>query len=237
MDKAGALLERLKEYDTPSVTNVVATYPNSELCLGLCNPWKSSWYTDQSLRCMYPELGRTAGYAVTVTYSEPDAGFDRLGFADICRAIEDSPKPVVLIIKQNLPEELKRKNGLCGGNMMTAFKSLGVVGVISDGPSRDIDEVRPRGLQYMLTGVCAGHGEFSVQEINAPVEVCGMMVAPGDIVHMDENGAVRFPANKLEAVAELCEKLRVYEQEKQRLLAQHHDAETIARIMSDNYYK
>ena len=235
MEQEAALLEQLKQYDTPSVTNVVATYPKSELCLGLCNPWKSQWYTDQSLRCMYPELGRTVGYAVTVTYSEPDPNFDRLGFVDICRAIQDSPKPVVLVIKQNLPEEIKRKNGLCGGNMMTAFKALGVVGVISDGPSRDIDEVRPLGVQYMLTGVCPGHGEFSVQEVNAPVEVCGMQVAPGEIVHMDENGAVRFPAQKLEAVAQLCEKLSAYEQEKQRRLSQCRDAETMAQVMNDIY--
>ena len=28
----------------------------------------------------------------------------------------------------------------------------------------------------------------------------GMDVAPGEIIHMDENGAVKFPADKLEAV-------------------------------------
>ena len=33
------ILKELKKYDTPSITNVVATYPNSPLCLGLYNPW------------------------------------------------------------------------------------------------------------------------------------------------------------------------------------------------------
>jgi len=33
------LLEELKNYDTPSVTNVLATYPKNPLCLGLYNPW------------------------------------------------------------------------------------------------------------------------------------------------------------------------------------------------------
>ncbi len=235
MEKENARLEDLKKYDSPSITNVVATYPNSDMCLGLCNPWKSQWYTDERLRCMYPELGRTVGYAVTVTYSEPDPNFNRLGFVDVCKAIENSPKPVVLVVKQNMPEEIRRKNGLLGGNMMTAFKALGVVGVISDGPSRDVDEVRPLGVQYMLTGVCAGHGDFVVQEVNAPVEVCGMMVAPGDVVHMDESGAVRFPADKVDQVADMCEKLQNYEQEKQRRLSECRDAETMAQIMSDIY--
>ena len=115
------------------------------------------------------------------------------------------------------------------------YTSLGVIGVISDGPSRDLDEVRPMGMQYMLTGVCAGHGEFSIHAINTPVDICGMEVAPGDIVHMDENGAVKFPAEYLDEVAERCERLQAYETKKQKLLAENHDAETLAKILSDNY--
>lgn len=211
-------------------------YPeDTEHCLGLYHPWEGHWYTDQTLKCMYPELGRTVGYAVTVTYGLPDQSFGRLGFGDLCSAIEASPKPAVLVIKQNLPEQYRQKNGLCGGNMMTAFKSLGVVGVISDGPSRDIDEVRPLKIQYMLTGVCAGHGNFAIQEINTPVEVCGMLAAPGDIIHMDENGAVKFPAGYLSQVSELCKKISDYEADKQRRMAECHDAKTIAKIMSGIY--
>ena len=52
------ILEELRNYDTPSITNVVATYPKNPLCLGLYNPWTENWYTDQSIRCMYPELGQ-----------------------------------------------------------------------------------------------------------------------------------------------------------------------------------
>lgn len=134
-----------------------------------------------------------------------------------------------------MPENFKKKCGLLGGNMMTAFKSVGVVGVISDGPSRDVDEVRPLGLQYMLTGVCPGHGDFSIYSVNTPVTVCGMNVAPGDIVHMDENGAVKFPAQYLDKVIDLCGELAEAESEKQQLLSLHHDAETLAKIMADQY--
>ena len=183
MKREQELLEELKKYDTPSVTNVVATYPgDTEYCLGLYHPWNTNWYTDETLKCMYPELGRMAGYVVTVTFGLSDPKFNRLGFVDLYKAIEKMPKPVIVAMKQDLPENIKKKNGLCGGNMMTAFKSLGVIGVMSDGPSRDLDEVRPMGLQYMLTGVCAGHGDFSIHAINTPVNICGMDVAPGEYV-------------------------------------------------------
>ena len=233
MDNNNAI-EQLKKYDTPSITNVVATYPgDTELCLGLYNPWKTNWYTDETLRCIYPELGRTVGYAVTCIYGPADPGFrNRLTFYDILQAVEASPKPCILVIKQDFPDEIKRKNGLSGGNMTTALKTVGCVGVISDGPSRDIDEIRPMKIQYMLTGVTAGHGEFSVMAVNVPVSVCGMDVAPGDIIHMDENGAVKFPANKINDVAALAEKLQKKETDIQARMRNASNAAEVFNIMS-----
>jgi len=225
MSKKNEALEKLKEFDTPSITNVVATYPDDkELCLGLYDPWATDWYTDQTLKCIYPELGRTVGYAVTVTYG-PLSDFNRLSFGDVLRAIDAMPKPVIVCIKQDFPEEIKNKNGLCGGNMMTAMKALGVTGVISDGPSRDVDEIRPMGVQYMLTGVTAGHGKFSIQSVNTPVNICGMDVCPGDIIHMDENGCVKFPADYINEVYDLAKKLQAVETKRMSSMAASTDVE------------
>ena len=33
------MLQALTKFDTPSITNVVATYPSNPLCLWLYNPW------------------------------------------------------------------------------------------------------------------------------------------------------------------------------------------------------
>jgi regulator of RNase E activity RraA len=41
---------------------------------------------------------------------------------------------------------------------------------------------------------------MAVRAVSVPVTVAGMDVAPGEIIHMDENGACKFPAHKLEAV-------------------------------------
>ena len=49
-------LEKLKQFDTPSITNVVATYPDKDYCLGLYHPWRGEWYTDERARVMYREL-------------------------------------------------------------------------------------------------------------------------------------------------------------------------------------
>ena len=207
MSKEKELLSKLKEYDTPSVTNVVATYPENPLCLGCYNPWTQNWYTDQSIRCMYPELGPLVGYAVTCVFGMNDPNYSRLTFKDVIDVLGQSKKPTILIIKQKFPPEIAGKVGLSGEIMTIALKSIGCVGVISDGPSRDIDAIRKMKFQYMLTGVTAGHGSMAVHAINTPVSVGGMDIASGDIVHMDENGACKFPANKLEDVVNNLEEL------------------------------
>jgi regulator of RNase E activity RraA len=194
------LLTELKSFDTPSITNVVATYPNHPLCLGLFNPWQENWYTDSSIQCMYPELGRTVGYAVTCVFGMPDPHFDRLNFVDLIDALDRSRKPTILAFQQKFPPDLANKVGLAGGVMTTTIQSVGCVGAISNGPSRDIDEIRPMKFQYLLSGITPGHGEMAIQAINVPVHIAGMDVAPGEIIHMDENGACKFPADHLEAV-------------------------------------
>ena len=214
------ILKALHEFDTPSITNVVATYPSNPLCLGLYNPWTENWYTDQSIRCMYPELGALAGYAVTCVYGLPDPGFSRLSFMDVVDALDASPKPTVLVLQQKFPPELAGRVGLAGGNMTSAMKAVGCVGCVSNGPSRDIDEIRPMAFQYLLSGVTPGHGPMAVRAVNVSVSVAGMDVAPGEIVHMDENGAVKFPADKLQVVLKNVRKLR--DQEAARMGALQH---------------
>jgi 4-hydroxy-4-methyl-2-oxoglutarate aldolase len=221
------MMEALKAFDTPSITNVVATYPNSPLCLGLYNPWTENWYTDQSIRCMYPELGRLVGYAVTCVYSVPDPNYSRLTFMDVVDALEAMPKPTILVLQQKFPPEIAGKVGLAGGNMVSAMKALGCVGLISNGPSRDLDEIRPMQFQYMLSGVTAGHGAMAVQAVNVPVSVGGMDVAPGEIIHMDENGAVKFPANKL---AEVLRNVRLLQKEEEARMSALQNATSAAEV-------
>lgn len=233
---AQEMMEELKKFDTPSITNVVATYPTSELCLGLYNPWSERWYTDQTIKCMYPELGRLVGYAVTCVYGLPDPNYNRLTFGDVIDALDAMPKPTILVLEQKFPPELAGRVGLAGGNMVSAMKAIGCVGLISNGPSRDLDEVRPMQFQYMLTGITAGHGAQAVQAVNTPVSVGGMDVAPGEIIHMDENGAVKFPADKLEAVLTNVRKLQKEEEARMAALQSAKSAAEVRAILSGHAY-
>ena len=231
------MLAELRKYDTPSITNVVATYPGNPLCLGLYNPWTENWYTDSTIKCMFPELGAMAGYAVTCVYGLPDPNFSELSFMDVVDALDVSKKPTILALQQKFPPEIANKAGLAGGNMTAAMKSLGCLGLISNGPSRDIDEIRPMKFQNLLSGISPGHGAMAVQAVNVPVSIAGMDVAPGEIIHMDENGACKFPGDQLNAVLTNVEALIAQEGDRiGQLLSGPKTAKQVRAIFSGHTY-
>ena len=199
------MIEKLKKIDTPTITNVVATYQDS---LQLYDAWFGEWYTDTSVRCVYPEYGSTVGYAATVVYALETTrieGIDRWALPD---HLDATKKPIVLVAEQDFPPELKNRVGLFGGIMTTGFKVQGVVGVISDGPMRDLEEIREiGGVQYLVTGLTPGHGDFVVREVGVPVTVAGMTVTPGDMIHMDVHGACKFPAKYMAEILRRYEEL------------------------------
>ena len=84
------IMKELEAFDTPSITNAIATYPSMNECLGLYDPQKVNWYTDNRLRCLYPELGPRCGYAVTAVYGMLDPAFGRLEFKDILVEIAEA---------------------------------------------------------------------------------------------------------------------------------------------------
>lgn len=231
-----AIMRELEKYDTPTVTNAIATYPaDTENCLGLYEPHSMNWFTDERIRCLYPSFGPRCGYAVTCVYGVPGMNFSRLGFVDILKAIDKVSGPVILAMKLNAPPHLRRKNALIGGNMMTAFRQLGVVGVVGDGPARDIEEMRPLGVQCLFTGLTAGHGYLPVEAVNVPVSLCSMDAAPGEVIHMDQNGAVKFPAEYLPEVLERVKRIAACDEKRQNAIQKTTDPQEIADIMKGIY--
>lgn len=101
------IMTELEKFDTPTITNVIATYPQSNLCLGLYDPQEIDWYTDNRLHCLYPELGPRCGYAVTAVYGMADSAFHCLEFKDILLEIAEVGGPVILALKGNFSERMK----------------------------------------------------------------------------------------------------------------------------------
>ena len=83
-------------------------------------------------------------------------------------------------------------------------------------------------FQYLTRGVCPGHGPQAVQ---VPLRLSGMDVALGEIVHMDENGAVKFPGDRLEEVVTNAKRLLEHEEDRVGRLLEPRGFEEVRAIM------
>jgi regulator of RNase E activity RraA len=194
-----SLIEYLKSVDSSTLINAIETLhvrPNER------------GFTPLSVRCLFPELGRMCGYAVTaqvetVTQMEP---FRLETFIELYRALESAPKPAVIVF-----QEVGAFPGYaahCGEVMSTFFTRLGAVGLVSDCAVRDLPEVRRMGFQYFARGSVASHANFRISRVGIPVQVHGMVVNPGDMIHADENGVITVPPVELEAIRAAVDSVR-----------------------------
>lgn len=212
LQRARQLMKELEQYDSGTIANVVAGYPQRETyCLGIYDPWSVNWYTDNSLQNLFPQKGARVGFAATCIQTLPTPGFKGLSMNDFLKRISLTPSPVIAVIQVQLPEALMGRAATIGGNIMTAARTLGVVGCITNGQGRDVAELDEVGVVCMTAGLSPAHGDMIVSAVNVPVTVGQMDVMPGDIIHMDVSGAVKFPACYLEEVAARCRLLCDYE--------------------------
>ncbi len=90
--------------------------------------------------------------------------------------------------------------GAFWGEVNTSIHSgLGVQGCVTNGSMRDLPDAAP-GFQILAGSVCPSHANVHVETYGKTVSVHGMSVRDGDIIHMDQHGAVVVP---VEAVLKL----------------------------------
>lgn len=187
-----AQLDELRRIDSPTVSNAIERFGVRPRIEG---------YAGWELRCAFPELGTTVGYAVTCTADSMTAARrDDRGLMRLWEAIEAAPKPVVLVIKDIGPA--RHRSCHMGEVMATTAKALGAVACVSDGGLRDVAEVRALGgFQYFCPGFVVSHGNAIICEINATVTLDGLTIQPGDLLHGDVNGLLSVPLDIAARVA------------------------------------
>jgi regulator of RNase E activity RraA len=119
-------LDALRQIDSPTISNAIEQFGVRRRLEGF-----AGW----DLRCAFPELGSTVGYAVTCTADSTTASRrQERGLLRLWEAIEAAPRPVVLVIKDIGPE--RSRSCHMGEVMATTAKALGAVGCIPDGGLR-----------------------------------------------------------------------------------------------------
>lgn len=197
-------LQALKAIDTPTICNAIETFQVRGRVEG---------FLTMNIRCLLPELGTMVGYAIpmTVDSTTPDIPQDPQVWYQWMKAMESSPKPGVLVMKDTGPQRVRSAH--LGEVMGTIACRLGVAGIVTDGGLRDILEVKALGLQCFAAGLVAAHGNPRLVEIGVPVVIDDVLIRPGDLLHGDPNGLTIIPEEIAGKVAGACQKVRDNEAE------------------------
>ncbi len=88
--------------------------------------------------------------------------------------------------------------------MCTTYKRLGAAGLLTSKTGRDLAQVRENDFPAFTSGTTCAHGYCHTPTIQVPVEVGGLAVNPGDLLHGDCNGVTSIPHEIASEVAQLC---------------------------------
>lgn len=208
-----AQIEALRQIDSPTVANAIETFKIRPRVNG---------YVGYDVRCIFPDMPPSVGYAITCTVDSTTEGRQGIGFQKLYELLEQAPKPAIIVMQDVGNDRLHSCNA--GEIMTTTMKRLGGVAILTNGGLRDYHQVRLiGGFQYFCAGLVVSHGNPVCVSVGEEVTISGMQVATGDLLHGDVNGVVKIPA---ECAMELVEAA-------QRILAQ--ELETIGRITSPDF--
>lgn len=196
------VLSRLREYDTPTICNVLELFDAVP---------RTSGYTDARIKACYPSLPPMVGFATTATFraaAPPRAGDIYAGLAKQVEHIAATGGPQVVVF-QDLDDPPVAAT--FGEVMCTTYQAFGCVGLVTSGAGRDLDQVEALKFPCFTSGTIASHGYTQIVELGPPVRVGNVWINPGDLLHGDRNGVVVIPPHLAAATADGCPELMAAE--------------------------
>jgi 4-hydroxy-4-methyl-2-oxoglutarate aldolase len=198
-------LDELRAIDSPTIANAIEYFEVRPRVSGYCG---------SNVRCLTPDAGFMLGYAVTCKGDSTTEDKDRREHTELYRAIAAlQPMPVVVVIGDDGDPSKIHLSCHAGEMMATTMKRVGAIGLVTNGGLRDIREINALGgFHYYGRGLVVAHGRPSIYDIGATVNIDGMEVRPGDLLHGDENGVTVIPAEIGDKIAAKAREHRDMEQ-------------------------
>ena len=195
-----SLLKLLQSVDTPTVCNAI------EVAQG-----KRGFdaFTRGTMLCSAPDEPAIVGYARTAKIAAVNAPPEAPEVIKARRMayykhMADAPLPAVAVVEDtDCPDCI---GAYWGEINTTVHKGFGLSGTLTNGVMRDLGDV-PTGYPVIAGSLGPSHGFVHVKEIGTQVEIFGMKVTEGDLIHADRHGALVIPEDVISTLEKAIEKL------------------------------
>ena len=187
-------LEILKRWDTPTICNALEHVAAGRRAIG---------FTVEPMVAAHRKLPPIVGLARTglIRAKEPPAGPipPRADWYDYVAA-KDFPTIAVI---QDI-DDRPGYGAFWGEVQSTVHIHLGVLGCVTNGSFRDLDMLAPD-FQILGGRIGPSHAHVHIVQRNCDVNVFGMLVHSGDVVHADFHGAVVIPRDAVKLLPNAVE--------------------------------
>lgn len=201
-----ALLEILRSVDTPTVCNAIETAQGRR---------GFSAFTRTAPVATAPDAPAMVGYACTAKIAgrypspeSPDSVRERR--LSYYRHVANSPRPAIAVVEDiDYPDCV---GAFWGEINSTVHRGLGVSGAITNGVANDLGGL-PEDFPIIAGSVGPSRAFIHVTGFGMPVDVLGLTVRQGDLLHADRHGAIVIPqevvGSLLQAIREMQESERI----------------------------
>lgn len=178
-------LESLRRLDACTLANAIETFHER---------LRNEGFVDHTLRCLFPRLQPMVGYAATIKIrgsSPPTVAGPYADRTDWWDYIVSLPEPRVVVV-----EDVASRPGLgslVGAVHMNILRALHCVGVVTNGSVRDIPASESAGFHLFAGSVSVSHAYVHIVEIGKSVEIGGLKIQSGDLLHGDMHGVQSIP--------------------------------------------
>jgi regulator of RNase E activity RraA len=156
-------------------------------------------------RCLFKDFPPMVGYAATCKVRSTDppiVGSRYEERTDWWKHLGSIPAPRVVVMQDiDHPPGTGAFFGKVHANILMA---LGCVGAITNGAARELHEIEASGFQVFAGRLAISRAYIHVVEYGGQMEVGGLTIRPGDLIHGDRHGVLTVPpelALKLPAAA------------------------------------
>ncbi|MDC1264743.1 RraA family protein [Amylibacter sp.] len=185
-----SLLNLLQSVDTPTVCNAI------EVAQG------KRGFNDFTRGTMLASdtKGVIVGYAVTAQIAAIEPPTEAVSVIrerrmSYYKAMSENVKPSIAVV-----EDLDYPNciGAFWGEVNTTIhKGFGMSGALTNGVMRDLGDMA-EGFPVVAGSIGPSHGFVHVRSVNQPINIFGMNIKLGDLVHADRHGAVVVPTDVID---------------------------------------
>jgi 4-hydroxy-4-methyl-2-oxoglutarate aldolase len=147
-----------------------------------------------SISCRFPKLPPVTGYAVTGTMrsaSPPIGGRCYYEHIEWWNYVASVPEPRIIVMQD--ADDPPGLGALFGELHAKICRALNCVAYVTNGAVRDLPAVEGMGFQLFANNVSVSHAYAHVADFGRPVEIDGLRIQPGDLLHGDLHGIQLIP--------------------------------------------